>query len=655
MRSAVQHLQRRRSTCQALLIFLVLPAALSAQSFVPPLHAPEMRYRIDVRVDTGAHRIDGTGSVTLKNVGRRALSALRFRWFAWRSGSYTITLAGKQHSSSATVLDIALPMPLAPGASVTVPFQFTRALGNVDAGFGIQRWFPYLWWGYDTHASYDVAISAPGDLIVGATGRRDASGRYRADHAGTFGMYFARGFNVAELAAGATLVRSIFRPNMRECAALVLATAADAVNYYRQRLGSYPQSSLTIIPGGSEPAGGYPYATAMVVVHGQEACATKPRDTHWRWIASHEVGHQYWLEQVLPKETEQGWGWLMIGLGIWLDREYARARGFTGGQPGLLDAYADAVRKDLNTTIEIAPDELRKLKFDYNTAVTHGKGFGIISGLANLLGHDTFDRVAKRALREYGGRRMGTDEFRRIAEAESEQDLGWYFTPFLRTNQFASYEIIDTLKSASGVHVRVVASGAIRLPVPVEARFANGERRRAVLDRTLDDQTVEFANIAALTEFVVDPDRDFPLVNPPPDINVVRLAQLVDELPWTTVGDRAVRLYRRANELDAKDAIVWRKLGLTLFDGGHVEESLASFERLIPLIANNPTMVHWQFGALVWRGMLNDLLGHRDVALASYQRALALGGEPALRHDQFGLVINRQFAEQRLQVPFTWR
>ncbi len=639
------------------LTVVFLPGLLAAQSFVPPSVPPEVHYVVDVTFDTTSHTMAGSGSATIRNVGPLALRVLRFHWFEWGSGSYELTVQGRTqgYPASAASVDIVLPKPLQPGATLPVTFRFTRKLGDIDTGFGIQRWFPQPWWGYETHASYDVGISAPADVIVGASARPDArTGRYHADHVRTFGLFFARGFLVQETNAGPTLVRSIFRPDMRACAELVLATAADAISYYRQRLGMYPQSSFTIIPGGSQPVGGYPYATAIVSVHGQQACAQKPRDSHWRWIAAHEVAHQYWLEQVLEKDPEQGYGWLMIGLGIWLDREYTHARGFAGAHARFLDGYADAVRKGLNTTIEIAPEELRKTQFDYNTNVTHAKGFGVISALDNAVGRATFDGIVQRALREYAGRRMGTAEFRRLAEAESGQDLGWFFVPLLRTNRFASYEITDTMKRAGSVGVRVVSNGAVKLPVPVEARFSNGERRRAVLHRALDEQTLEFSAPAALTEIVIDPDREFPLVNPQPEINATRLVELVAELPWNDAGSKPVRLYRRAVELDDKDPVVWRKLALTLFDGGQYQPALSAIERAIAATPPGPGTANWQFAALVWRGMLNDLLGHRPQALASYQAALALGGDPGMRHDQFGLVLNREFAQQRLQAPFSW-
>lgn len=644
----------------AIVAALCVAGAVAAQGLVPPLVPPEMHYVIDAKVDLKAGQLTGTGSVVVRNSTKREVRALGIRWFDWRSGSYTVTVGGvtREYPSTAESIELPLTEPLKPDARLQIGFRFRRALGDLDRGFGIQRWFPQVWWGYDTHASYDVAVDAPASLIVGATGRRDTStGRYRADHIRTFGLYLARGFELRERMAGTTLVRSIFRADMRECAETVLESAADAVGYFRQRFGMYPQASLTIIPGGSRPVGGYPYATGMVAIHGQEACAEKPRDTHWRWIATHEVGHQYWLEHVLEKEPEQAYGWLMIGLGIWSDREYARTHGMESVHPGFLSGYADAVRKGLNTTIEIAPEELRKAQFDYNTLVTHYKGFGVVSALAAIVGRETFDRIVRRCLRDYAGLRLGSAEFRRVAEEESGQDLGWFFVPLLRTNRFASYAITDTATAVDrGTYTSRIAianTGDIRLPVPVEVRFRNGERKRHTLDRARDEQVLTFIGTAALDSVTIDPDHEFPLVIPAPEVTAARLAELVSALPWTGGGGKPLRLYTRAVELGINDAAVLRKLGLTLADSRHYEEALDAFSRMMQADADSTSP--WHFGGLVWRGMLNDLLGRRSAALESYRQALAIPGNPRLQHTQFTLTLDRAWVEERLRTPFSWR
>jgi len=643
----------------AIIVALSVPRPASSQSLTPPLVPPEMHYVVDARVDLDSGRLTGGGRVTVRNVGEHRLSAVALRGLDGRSDSFEIRVGAisRRYPSAAESVVVALPTPLQPGASLEVRFRFSRPLGDLDRGFAIDRWFPQLWWGYDTHASYDVGVRAPADLLVGATGRRDAAtGRYRAAHVRSFGLYLARGLEVRERTAGSTLVRSIFRPEMRECAELVLETAAQAVEFYRRRLGIYPQSSLTIIPGARRPMGGYPFAAAMVVVHGQEACAEKPRDSHWRWIAAHEVGHQYWLEHVLEKDPEQGYGWLMIGLGIWTDREFARTHGMLAVHPGLLAGYADAVRRGLNTTIEIAPEALRTLQFDYNSLVTHDKGFGVVSALAAIIGPAAFDRVVHRCLAEYAGRRLGSAEFRALAEHESGQDLGWFFVPMLRSNRFASYEVTDTVAAwERGTYTRRVtisSHGQMGLPVPVEAYFRDGTRQRHSLNRELDEQTLTFQDTAAIDSVVIDPEHEFPLVVPPPEVDSARLAEQVEALPWTGGGERSLRLYRRAVALDTRDVYVLGKLGLTLVDARRYEDALAAFDRIVQV--NPDTASIWRFGALAWRGLLNDLLGRRAAAVESYRQALAVPGTPTLQHSQFGLTLDRDFIEQRLRTPFVW-
>ena len=71
----------------------------------------------------------------------------------------------------------------------------------------------------------------------------------------------------------------------------------------------------------------------------------------------------------------------MIGLGIYADREYCRARGITDQHERFFDEYTDAVRRGIDTTVDLTPEQLEDVTWDFNSIVTHGKGFSIISAL----------------------------------------------------------------------------------------------------------------------------------------------------------------------------------------------------------------------------------------------------------------------------------
>lgn len=461
-----------------------------------------------------------------------------------------------------------------------------------------------------------------------------------------FGLFVGKGYETAEADAGDVHIRAVFTAAGRPCAELLLKTAVDVINFYRQQFGFYPQQSLSIVPGMDYPAGGYPPATALAVIHGQERLSERPAD-FWRWITAHEIGHQYWSEYVLSKEPD-GLGWLMIGLGIYADREYSRARGITDQHPKFFAEYIEGVRQGLDTTAELTPEQSQAIGFDFNNIVVHGKGFSIISALAAVLGRETFDRIYARTLKEYGGRRLATTEFQSIAERETGQNLDWFFDQWARSNRFASYRVAsqDCRKEGPGYlcTVQVERAGTLSMPVPLAAVFEDGTRQMAFTDRLMASQTLTFRAAKPLKEARLDPDGEIALVIPPPDpAYKASLATRIRYLGWTKNGGEPLELFHAAQSAQL-GAFEWFKLGLTLYDSHYYPESLEAFRKASG----------FGFAAFVWQGHVLDLLGRRGEAIEAYRKALEVGGpSPSMQHSQYDMTIDRAWIEERLKTPFT--
>lgn len=626
---------------------------------------PQESYRLDIRVGPTLKIVTGSGVVGITNTTSTPIKRLVLSWRENPDDTAEFTVAGRSLPLTRLTRDLLaaeLPVPLAPAGQLKVAMQFSRSISPSEDGnrLVLTDWHPRLWLDGYSHASYDVSITAPEGVAVGASARQDSvTKRYRADHIRVFGIFLGRGFQTSESAAGATTVRVLYQPEMKPRAEQLLNIAADVVNFYRQRTGFYPQPSLTIVPGEPEAMGGFPMGTALVMIHGMEPTANAP-ESHWRWITAHEIGHQYWLEHVLAKDPEYPsanlrFGWLMIGLGFWTDREYSRTHGLPDVHPQRLQEFASSVRSGLDTAITQPPEHMAKLQFDYNSKVTHDKGFAVISALSAIIGHHTFDRVYRRTLREFAGRRLGAAEFRRIAEEESGQDLGWFFDPMLHTGTYASYEIGTVTKKQDAaehiVNAQVRSLGTLKLPVPVEATFEDGVRQRLWTDRFADQQVLAFRSKAPLKALAIDPDHELPLVFPPPDQAELQLAAEVMGLQWTGDGTKALKLYRRAVEMNAKE-VFWRKLSLCLFEGGHLQQALDAFARTAAQEKDRHLSLY--AGAIVWQGMLHDALQERAAALEHYRQALAIPGDLHLEHSQFNLVITRPWVEERLVTPFKW-
>jgi hypothetical protein len=544
---------------------------------------------------------------------------------------------------------------LNPGQLLQLEIEFVKSFWVPEDGAGVilTDWHPRLWWGFPTHDDYDVDVRMPPGWALATSGRLDEkTGRWRATGVRSFGLFAGEGLQVAEARSGPVIVRCLHTPAGAQCSRLLLETAVDVVSHYRGHFGMYPHASLSIIPGGSRPMGGYPVATAMVAIHGQEVLSERPR-IHWQWITAHEIGHQYWLEHVLSAERGH-WGWLMIGLGIHADRGYCLARGLgLDKHREIIRRYTAGVREHLDTTVERPYEQLANVGFDFNNVVIHGKGYAIISALECVLGPETFALVVRRCLDEFGGRRMGRPEFQAVCEQESGQDLAWFFDQWVRTNRYLSCQVASQDCTRRGdeyvSEVRIERLGTLRMPVPVEARFADGTTRRAFTDRLSDVAVLRFTSPAPLQDAVVDPDGLLPIVVPPPQTTDMELAAMISRLPWTGAGGAALRLFHKAQEMGWQDIGAWGKLGMTLYDGRYYAEALEAFRRLEDLADKSSP---WWFASCVWQGHVLDLLDRRQEALACYQRALASDADISMRHDQYGMKLDRQWVEKRLEQPF---
>ncbi len=133
----------------------------------------------------------------------------------------------------------------------------------------------------------------------------------------------------------------------------------------------------------------------------------------------------------------------------------------------------------------------------------------------------------------------------------------------------------------------------------------------------------------------------------PPD----EYMQTIYELPWTGAGEDALIAYQTVKRLRPQNMAInlVLKLGLILFDGAYYEESFEVFESLPEINPSNTNLIV----ALIWMGHLEDLNGNREIALQYYKEALTYDFKGTImRHDQYGIKINRNWIEERIKTPF---
>ncbi|HEX2921259.1 MAG TPA: alpha/beta hydrolase [Bacteroidales bacterium] len=127
-------------------------------------------------------------------------------------------------------------------------------------------------------------------------------------------------------------------------------------------------------------------------------------------------------------------------------------------------------------------------------------------------------------------------------------------------------------------------------------------------------------------------------------------SKLIKELSAIPYGggypERVSVCYKEAIERNITEENTWFTLGLKLFADGFNNEAYNSFSRA----ADSTFALH--FASLVWMGHLKDLEHQRKEALELYQKALAVFPGFPVQHDNWNIVIDEKWIEERIKVPF---
>jgi hypothetical protein len=641
----------------------------SSAGFFTPADPPNARYVLDAKFDVADRivTIAGSGSIVFKAPPSTSLSTFAVDWRIEDKSDLELSFGGKALKSTnaerglpeSTPLFYDLPAPAPPGTEVRLDVKFSRRYDvNSTSLLTFQKWYPSLWWeDVPTRDSFRVKVEPPPDYVMVTSGRlNESTGRYENEGVTTaFGVCLAKGMRLEQREVAGVLITALFTDEGQECGRLCLDTAADIIKFDKEWLGFYPFRSLTILPGASRPMGGYPFASAIVVIHGEQKFKDMPL-LHWKWITAHEIGHQYWGEYVMSDDAPYNFtlSWVHIGLGICTDRKWTVSRGLgLDKHIAFLERYLDGVKEHDDTTVDAPPSLLKTQRFDLNNVVIHGKGFAILSALGTVIGQEEFERILKQALVEYGGRRMGWRDFWRLCERESGRNLDWFFGQWVRSNKYLCYQVeSQDSRQENGRFVSDItvksAPDSIRMPVPVEAVFEDGSKQIQATDRMTPTSVLQFESRAKLKEAVLDPAHNLAMLAEPLPVLPDEIPDKIAKLSWLGEGAEALKIYALPETQKITDVGLWLKLGMTLFDGAYYRESLAAFQKMAQLSQDKGI----RFMALVWMGHDEDMLGERAKAIADYTEALKYDEGGSWRHDQYNMVINRQWVEERLKTPF---
>jgi Peptidase family M1 domain len=353
-----------------------------------------------------------------------------------------------------TVVRLELPTAVAPGGTAELELTFRDQLPQVVARTGyfgtfhlVAQWFPKIGvlelagergataprWNchefhlhsefYADYGSFDVTLTVPKGMVVGATGEeigepveRDGLVTHHFvqhdvhDFAWTADSRSAPPLLGRWTGPGSPEVRIkvIYPPEYAASAAPALKATQDALTYFSTTLGPYPYKTVTVVvpPMNAEEAGGMEYPTFFTVIGAAEVPPQTLAAYALDFVTIHEFGHGYFYGLLGSNEFEEPM--LDEGLNQYWNQRMLRAR----GQPlhlttpllrrlGFAPTLADFELERLTTNLREPADPLGASSWRRESSSSYGSVYARTATMFHDLEAKLGSEVIERGFRAY--------------------------------------------------------------------------------------------------------------------------------------------------------------------------------------------------------------------------------------------------------------
>ncbi len=212
--------------------------------------------------------------------------------------------------------------------------------------------------------------------------------------------------------------------------------APDVLNYFVKNIAPYPYKKLANVQsktmfGGMENAGAiFYYETSTVGDRKNES------------LIAHEIAHQWFGDMVTEKSFDHLWlseGFASYFTHLYLQNKYG------------IDTLKYGLQSDRNQIIDFvkqynAPvvDTTQTNYMNLLNANSYQKGSWVLHMLHHKVGDSLFWKIIQTYYKQYAGSNANTNDFKKVAETVSKQNLSQFFKQWLYTPGIPQLRIVHT-------------------------------------------------------------------------------------------------------------------------------------------------------------------------------------------------------------------
>jgi len=447
----------------------------TAADDVTQIEAPTF-YHIDAHVDIAGQppRVYVIQDTHYTNKTDVALDVIYFRVFP-NKPSYgsaltfeEVTVGGGEveldYQVEGTAVGLVLLSPLLPGESVDVHMEYDVTVPVADiTGYGtfnyqdgimlLSNFFPMAavyeetgWnlslapdYGDPVYAEtsfFTVELTVPQEMVVVTSGSTIATNDHEDGTTTTwrcvsgpmrdFMIVLSDRFEWSSTAVGHIRLNSYYLPEHRPAGEQVLDYSRDCLRAYQQNFGPYPFAEFDVVEA-PIVGGGMEYPGLVMLDEQQYAHSGE----YLEFLVAHEVAHQWWYSVVGNDQVNVPWldeSLTNFSTVYYYEHAYGRARADLAFESFIESRYRRA-KDEGRDGVVYQPVEAFSPQ-DYGPIV-YGKGAVFFYELREKLGDAVFLDVLRAYLQDRKYKLSTPDDFLRVAEAVSGQELDGFYEEWI--------------------------------------------------------------------------------------------------------------------------------------------------------------------------------------------------------------------------------
>jgi aminopeptidase N len=641
-----------------LLVFACSPAAV----------AQERRNRIDV----DAYAIDAEVSPNAQTLSAKATvrfvplddntASVSFELNNALNVSRVVDDKGKQIPASRNQQDFTVRLnfeaPLPKGQPVTITFYYDgRLSGQEDSPvYGIKfaaiqpdfaylmypaRWFPVSGYTTDRFAA-NMRITVPTGYTVIASGletRQAAADKIayefkfeRPSFPGNFAVVKGNPVKVQSEGVNTSLY---FRGPEAPMAQAYGEETGKVMSYFTGMYGLPPYANLTVV----ETEAGAPngFAGPGLVFLSPRGIGREPNGK----LLANEISRQ-WFE-VLVSPATRNHLWLTSGLAAYSELLWTEHLNGPGAlQSQLRDTMVEGLTIDNVPVIQAARLE------DYSPelwALTGSKGAAVLHMLRYVIGDDKFFQALKAYAQQHAWKSASTEDFRKVVETVSGQDLGYFFIEWIESSGAPEFKPEWTIfRTQKGFRVMgKIAQDLDTFRMPVDLKIeteGNPEEKRVDVVGTSSEFSVDtFGKPKSVT---IDPNNRVLRYS-----NQVRVAVAIrrgEEFMELSEFGEALQEYQKALTTNRTSSLAHYRIAEVYKLQNNYQSAANEFREALSGDLDPKWTEVW---AHINLGQIFDITGQRERAVNEYNLAIRTKDDTQGAQETAGKYLKQPYERQR--------